>query len=46
MTTVRELPTFAPKHYHRPWEISLLCSKWEQVEHSQHSSLTVAIKYV
>lgn len=25
-----------PGNYHRPWEISLLCSEWEQVEHSRY----------
>ena len=47
MTIVRELPTFADNHYHRPQEISLLCSKWEQVEHSQYNPLTMATtKYI
>lgn len=25
----------SPGNYHRPWEISLLCSEWEQVGHSR-----------
>lgn len=31
------LPTFAPKHYHRPWAISLLYSEWEQVGQAQYN---------
>ena len=41
--TIRGLPTFAGKtHYHRPWELSLLCSAWEQVEHSQYNPLILS----
>ncbi len=43
MNTIRELPTFAQKDYHRPWEISLPSSVWNRVEHSQYSSLIVLI---
>jgi hypothetical protein len=28
-------PTFAPKDYHRPHALSLLCSEWEEVGHVQ-----------
>ena len=44
MVIVRGLPTFTGKtHYHRPWVISLLCSKWEQVEQTQNRPLTITI---
>ncbi len=28
---------FRVVHYHRPWSISLLCSKWEQVGQLQYN---------
>jgi len=41
---VRGLPTFPGRNpeYHRPWEISLPCSEWERVEHSQYGPLTIS----
>ena len=35
------LPTFAVNHYHRPRAISLLSSRWDQVEQAQYSPLTM-----
>ncbi len=47
-TSVGQLPTFAGKtDYHGPYKISLLSSKWDQVEHLQYSRLTLVttLKY-
>ncbi len=35
-------PTFAPKDYHRPGALSLLCSEWEEVGHTSVNHWEVA----